>query len=196
MYVPFTENDLISRSAGQVTVDHRDLNDADTLKLWKVDEQASIARTTAPEVGQRRQLTYGLDDGVFPRGARIDGDDILARDPAIGERDPRGEDRQLMLDALLAATEHLVITYTGADERTGAPRPPAVPLGELLDALDDTAHTSAGGPARDQVLIRQPLQPFDARNVTPGALGTAWALWLRARRPATYAGIARGGELS
>ncbi len=65
VYVPFTENDLISRSAGQVTVDHRDLNDADTLKLWKVDEQASIARTTAPEVGQRRQLTYGLDDGVF-----------------------------------------------------------------------------------------------------------------------------------
>lgn len=32
--------------------------------------------------------------------------------------------------------------------------------------------------------------------VAPGALGTAWALWLKARRPATYAGIARGGELS
>ena len=44
-----------------------------------------------------------------------------------------------MLDALMAATEKVVITYTGADERTGARRPPAVPLGELLDALDDTA---------------------------------------------------------
>lgn len=31
--------------------------------------------------------------------------------------------------------------------------------------------------------------------VAPGALGTAWALWLKAARPATYAGIARGGEL-
>ena len=113
----------------------------------------------------------GLDDGVFPRGARIDGDDVLARDPAVGERDPRGEDRQLMLDALLAATEHVVITYAGADERTGAARPPAVPLGELLDSLDDTACTAGGGPARDQVLVRHPLQPFDARNVTPGALG-------------------------
>ena len=40
-----------------------------------------------------------------------------------------------------AAAEHLVITYTGADERTGAPVPPAVPLGELLDALDRTAST-------------------------------------------------------
>jgi exodeoxyribonuclease V gamma subunit len=113
----------------------------------------------------------GLDDGAFPRGARIDGDDVLARDPAVGERDPRGEDRQLMLDALLAATEHVVITYTGADERTGAPRPPAVPLGELLDALDDTAVTADGAPIREQVLVRHPLQPFDARNVTPGELG-------------------------
>jgi exodeoxyribonuclease V gamma subunit len=113
----------------------------------------------------------GLDDGIFPRGVRVDGDDVLARDPAVGERDPRAEDRQLMLDAILAATEHLVITYTGADERTGALRPPAVPLGELLDALDDTAVTTDGGSARDHALVRHPLQPFDARNVTPGALG-------------------------
>jgi len=113
----------------------------------------------------------GLDDGVFPRGARVDGDDVLARDPAVGERDPRGEDRQLMLDALLAATEHVVITYTGADERTGAVRPPAVPLGELVDALDDTATTADGRPVGHQVVVRHPLQPFDARNVTPGALG-------------------------
>lgn len=29
----------------------------------------------------------------------------------------------------------------------------------------------------------------------PGAVGTAWALWLKANRPQTYAGIATGGEL-
>lgn len=122
-------------------------------------------------VPHRVVCLLGLDDGVFPRTAGIDGDDIIARDPAVGERDPRGEDRQLMLDAILAATEHLVITYTGADERTGASRPPAVPLGELLDALDDTARTATGGPARCQVLVRHPLQPFDARNLKPGELG-------------------------
>jgi len=130
----------------------------------------------------------GLDDGTFPRGARVDGDDVLARDPAIGERDPRGEDRQLMLDAILAATEHLVITYTGADERTGFVRPPAVPLGELLDALDDTAHTADLGLARDQVLVRHPLQPFDARNVTAGALG--------APGPFSFDAIALAGALA
>src|SRR3712207_9034800 len=59
-------------------------------------------------------------------------------DPHVGERDPRAEDRQLLLDALMAAGEKLVVTYTGNDERTNAERPPAVPGGELLDAGDRT----------------------------------------------------------
>jgi exodeoxyribonuclease V gamma subunit len=108
----------------------------------------------------------GLDEGVFPRSALPDGDDVLARRPMTGERDIRSEDRQLLLDAICAATETLVISYTGADEHTGHPRPPSVPLAELLDTLDQTA----SAPVRDQVLIEHPLQPFDIRNVKPGEL--------------------------
>ncbi|MEP6979739.1 MAG: exodeoxyribonuclease V subunit gamma, partial [Nakamurella sp.] len=122
-------------------------------------------------VPHRIVCLVGLDDGVFPRAAHPDGDDVLARDPVVGERDRRGEDRQLLLDALLAATEAVVITYTGADERTGAPRPASVPIGELLDTLDDMAEIDPTTPARGQVLVRHPLQPFDARNVVPGELG-------------------------
>ena len=84
----------------------------------------------------------------LPPGGVVDGDDVLARDPLTGERDPRSEDRQLLLDAIVAATETLVVTYTGADEHTGQPRPPAVPLGELLDALDRT--TAGAGPRPDR----------------------------------------------
>ena len=73
---------------------------------------------------------------MFPRAGVPDGDDLLARDPLVGERDPRSEDRQLLLDAICAATERLVVVHSGADERTGARRPPAVPLGELLDAIE------------------------------------------------------------
>ncbi len=113
----------------------------------------------------------GLDDGVFPRTTGVDGDDILARDPCIGERDRRSEDRQLLLDAILAAEEHLVILYTGANERTNTVRPPAVPVGEILDVVDATVRTDQGPLARDRVVVRQPLQPFDARNFTPAALG-------------------------
>ncbi|MGA5305854.1 exodeoxyribonuclease V subunit gamma [Nucisporomicrobium flavum] len=110
----------------------------------------------------------GLDDGVFPRGAGVDGDDVLGRTPCVGEQDPRGEDRQLLLDAMMAATETLVLLYSGADERTNAARPPSVPLDELLDALDRTARASDGGPVREQVVMRHPLQPFDARNFVAG----------------------------
>lgn len=117
-------------------------------------------------VPHRVVCLVGLDDGVFPRLSHPDGDDVLAREPMTGERDIRSEDRQLLLDAIGAATQTLVITYTGADERTGQPRPPAVPLAELLDALDQT--TSA--PVRERILVTHPLQPFDRKNVTPGAL--------------------------
>ncbi|MBE7188636.1 exodeoxyribonuclease V subunit gamma, partial [Jatrophihabitans endophyticus] len=113
----------------------------------------------------------GLDDDAFPRRGIADGDDVLAREPRSGERDVRSEDRQLFLDAICAAQEHLVITYSGADPRTGAEIPPCVPLGELLDAVDATATGPGGAPAREHLVVRHPLQPFDRRNFTAGALG-------------------------
>jgi exodeoxyribonuclease V gamma subunit len=103
---------------------------------------------------------------VFPRLSVVDGDDVLARDPMTSERDIRSEDRQLLLDAVGAATEKLVITYTGANEHSGQPRPPAVPLAELLDTLDMTTPDKVRG----RIVIEHPLQPFDIRNVIPGEL--------------------------
>jgi exodeoxyribonuclease V gamma subunit len=120
-------------------------------------------------VPHRVVCLLGLDDGAFPRKAPRDGDDLMLDDPHVGERDPRSEDRQLLLDALLAATERLIVTYTGNDERTNSPRPAAVPVGELLDILDATVRVD-GGCARDRVVIRHPLQPFDPRNFSDGAL--------------------------
>lgn len=121
-------------------------------------------------VPHRVVVLLGLDDGAFPRQSVRDGDDLLTRDPYIGDRDPRSEDRQLLLDAICAAGEQLVVTYTGADERTGAAVPPAVPLGELLDALDRTVSVAPGLRVRDAVTTHHPLQPFDGRNFTAGAL--------------------------
>ncbi|MDX6260546.1 MAG: exodeoxyribonuclease gamma subunit [Kribbellaceae bacterium] len=119
-------------------------------------------------VPHRVVCLLGLDDGVFPRFGLADGDDVLARTPLTGERDVRSEDRQLLLDAILAATESLVITYTGANEYSGQRRPPAVPLGELLDVLDRTTESNV----REAILVKHPLQPFDRKNLEPGRLGT------------------------
>jgi exodeoxyribonuclease V gamma subunit len=126
-------------------------------------------------VPHRVVCLLGLDDGAFPRKAPRDGDDLMLADPHIGERDPRSEDRQLLLDAVMAATERLIVTYTGNDERTNTPRPPAVPVGELLDAVDATVRGAPDPPhpprpASEQIVVRHPLQPFDPVNFEPAGL--------------------------
>jgi exodeoxyribonuclease V gamma subunit len=136
-------------------------------------------------VPHRVVCLLGLDDGTFPRRTAPDGDDIIERSPCVGDRDPRREDRQLLLDAVLAATDHLVVTYAGRDERTNATRPPAVPLGELLDVIDRTARTATSEPARGRVVVDHPLQTFDARNFESGALVR--------RRPWSFDAVALDG---
>jgi exodeoxyribonuclease V gamma subunit len=117
-------------------------------------------------VPHRVVCLLGLDDGAFPRQAPRDGDNRLLEEPQVGDRDPRAEDRQLLLDALMAARDRLIITYSGHDERTNAPLPPAVPVAELLDTIGATAREGA----RDRVVVHHPLQPFDRRNFLPGRL--------------------------
>ncbi|MBW3548573.1 MAG: exodeoxyribonuclease V subunit gamma, partial [Actinobacteria bacterium] len=145
-------------------------------------------------VPHRVVCLLGLDDGVFPRKTARDGDDLVLDEPYVGDRDARSEDRQLLLDALLAATDQLVVTYAGRDERTNAERPPAVPVGELLDVVDRTVRMESEPgpepgpgpgprpvgrehPASEQVVVHHPLQPFDVRNFTTGDLvpGRPWS---------------------
>ncbi|MFE3445960.1 exodeoxyribonuclease V subunit gamma [Nocardia sp. NPDC059180] len=111
-------------------------------------------------VPHRVVVLLGLDDDVFPRAGAVDGDDVLARNPLLGERDHRAEDRQLLLDAIMAAGERLVLLHTGSDPVSGSHRPPAIPVAELLDVL--RAHVGPEGMA--EVATRHPLQSFDRRN--------------------------------
>jgi exodeoxyribonuclease V gamma subunit len=135
--------------------------------------------TLAPmrSVPHRVVCLLGLDDTVFPRRGPRDGDDLLLEDPHVGDRDPRSEDRQILLDALLAATDTLLITYTGRDERTNAPHPPSVPVAELLDVIEGTVRLDETWRSRSDVVLarhavtfRHRLQPFDADNFIAGKL--------------------------
>ncbi|WP_084351930.1 exodeoxyribonuclease V subunit gamma [Millisia brevis] len=111
-------------------------------------------------VPHRVIVLLGLDDEVYPRVGAIDGDDVLRAQPRVGERDPRSEDRQLLLDSIGSAVDALMIIHTGSDPITGGRRPPAVPVGALLDVLEDMV-----GPAvMEDIVVRHPLQPFDRRN--------------------------------
>ena len=120
-------------------------------------------------VPHKAVVLLGLDDGVFPRQQITDGDDVLARHPLVGERDPRSEDRQLLLDGLMAASDHFIVFYSGFDERDGSRREAAVPVQEIIaTAMASLDVPTAGGDSDEQplppFLYSHPLQAFDARN--------------------------------
>ncbi|HSA22948.1 MAG TPA: exodeoxyribonuclease V subunit gamma, partial [Myxococcota bacterium] len=121
-------------------------------------------------VPHRVVCLLGLDDGLFPRCPPGRGFDLTRLRPRPGDRDPRDEDRHLLLEALLSARDHLLLLYTGRDLHTGAPLPPAVPLGELLETVE-AGFSGPAGSARALVEVVEPLQPFDARLF--GAAGGA-----------------------
>jgi exodeoxyribonuclease V gamma subunit len=123
-------------------------------------------------VPHRVVCLLGVDDGVFPRRPPPDGDNIISAEECIGDHDVRSEDRQLLLDAIMSAQEQLVVIFAGSDPRSGAEIPPAVPIGELLDALDTTARTEDGAQIRTKITTRHPLQPFDVANFAPGGIGS------------------------
>ncbi|HEX2153740.1 MAG TPA: exodeoxyribonuclease V subunit gamma [Acidimicrobiia bacterium] len=111
----------------------------------------------------------GMDEDRFPRRGRGDGDDLLADHELMGDSHPASQDRQLLLDAVLAAGDHLLVSYSGADEITNAEVPPAVPVAELTDALSDMV----GDEAMKRVETHHPLQSFSEANFRAGALGVA-----------------------
>lgn len=138
-------------------------------------------------VPHRVVVLLGLDDQAFPRQTTVRGDDVLARNPVTGERDLRSEDRQLLLDAIMAASDTLIATYTGADEYTGAVKQPAVPIGELIDA------TRTCVPGDRSVVITHPLHPFDLRNFLPGAVMAGQETPFTFDRPALAGAVATLG---
>ena len=109
----------------------------------------------------------GMDDHRFPRSGRADGDDLLVDNEIIGDSDRGAEDRQLLLDAVMAAGDHLIVTYSGRDELTNAEYPPAVPIAELGDVLADMV----GQAGLERIETRHPLQPFSKTNFVAGERG-------------------------
>ena len=129
----------------------------------------------------------------LPAQGSVDGDDVLARDPCVGERDPRSEDRQLLLDAIMAARRApgrpLHAAPTRARTRPAARGPGRRARSTLVGRWPDRRRQ----PGRAGALVtRHPLQPFDPRNFVPGALGTGGPFSFDVRpRSAAPSGAAR-----
>lgn len=116
-------------------------------------------------VPHRVVCLLGMDDDAFPRRGAASADDVLARRPFVGDRDARSEDRQILLDAVHAATDRLIVLFTGMDPRTNAEVVPAVPVEQLLDALTELCVPDASSmspeDARRHLVVRHPAHPYD-----------------------------------
>lgn len=74
----------------------------------------------------------GFDEAALSVGEG-EGDDLTERLRLVGDRDPRHEVRRGLLDAMLAASDRLIITCTGRDVRNNQPKHLATPLAEFVD---------------------------------------------------------------
>ncbi|MGC3993210.1 MAG: exodeoxyribonuclease V subunit gamma [Propionicimonas sp.] len=117
--------------------------------------------TSLRHVPHRVVVLLGWDADRYPRSPRRHGDDLLALDPCVGEPSAALLDRQLLLDAVHAAGQTLVVVARGRSEATNEDVPLAAPVAELVEALDRLASTPDGTPAGAAVTHRHPLQPFD-----------------------------------
>ena len=105
----------------------------------------------------------GLQDAAFPRRATAPAWDLLAAAARPGDRDPVREDRQLFLDALLAAGDRIILTATARNIRSNKEEPLSACVDEFLRVAAATVSGSAD--TREEVyraLIEDhPLQPFN-----------------------------------
>lgn len=103
----------------------------------------------------------GMNDGDYPRRAPRSDFDLmaLAGQARPGDRSRQSDDRQLMLEALLAARRVLYVSWTGRSVRDNSAQPPSVLVSQLRDYLD----AGWSGEVLAQRTTEHPLQPFSRR---------------------------------
>lgn len=128
----------------------------------------------------------GMNDGDYPRRSpRADFDLMgLAGMARPGDRSRQGDDRQLMLEALLSARQVLYVSWSGHSVRDNSEQPPSVLVSQLRDEID--ALWGEGTAAR--LTTAHPLQPFSrAYFEADGPLRTYAHEWRAAQGVATPA---------
>ncbi len=131
-------------------------------------------------VPHRVVCILGMDEASLPAEAPA-GDDLTAGDDDAGGTDIRSDTRQAILETLLAARDHLVITRNGHSAVTNQPVPASVMLSELTDAISETLKLEGREAAMGKIQVRHPRQSFDEANFlaegpqAPDATQSPWS---------------------
>jgi exodeoxyribonuclease V gamma subunit len=163
--------------------------DAATLLAWLGTKSGQEGRRTQLTgkitFGRLRQLQHlpcrvlvvvGLGETQFPGRAQRNAWDLRAAQPRLWDRNPRIDQRQLFLDALVTPRDRLILTAPVRNVRTGVTEPFSACVEELLRTLEQM------GIAREEVVKMHPLFPFatayflPASGVPPSFEVGAWAV--------------------
>lgn len=116
----------------------------------------------------RALCVFGADEQVFA-GSQIDGDDVLSINPCIGEPIYSLDGRQTLLNAVMSASDNLIITCNGSDISNNKALPLAVPVQELLELANQYIYRANADKKRlgsQAILARHPRQNFDQKVLT------------------------------
>ncbi len=112
----------------------------------------------------------GMDQASFGSPAPA-ADDLIAAASRPGDRDPRAESRQALLEAVLAAGDHLVVVRDGRDVRTNQEIPRSLVAAELFEAVLALVDAPARPALAGVLEVHHPRHPFDEKCFVDGALG-------------------------
>ncbi|SBO42868.1 exodeoxyribonuclease V subunit gamma [Cyanobium sp. NIES-981] len=109
-------------------------------------------------------VLMGLDAGSFPRQRQRPGFHHLERARQLGDPSPADQDRYALLEAVLSARDHLLVTWNCRDERNGEPLQPATPVSQWMVWLRHQLGEQAG-----ELEVIHPANPLDRRNFLASA---------------------------
>jgi exodeoxyribonuclease V gamma subunit len=104
-------------------------------------------------------VLMGLDAGCFPRQRQRPGFHHLERQRQLGDPSPADQDRYALLEAVLSARDHLLVTWNCRDERNGESLQPATPVSQWMAWLNQQLKGQPG-----ELKVLHPANPLDRHN--------------------------------
>ncbi len=125
-------------------------------------------------------VLMGLDSTDFPRPSRRPGFHLLEQQRRLGDPLSSDQDRYVLLEALMSARRHLLISWCGRLERTGEPQPPAAPVEQWLAVLQEQLRRDSA--SMEGLVITPAANPLSPENFRPEAPLSCDRRQLEARR--------------
>lgn len=106
----------------------------------------------------------GMDLGKFPRIGRPVSFDLIEKQRQAGDRDLKGNDKQLFLDTLLSAEKYFYLSYVGQSSKDNETIPPSALVDELVEFIAANADNTDN--VRKNFVTKHPLHGFSKKYNT------------------------------